>query len=244
MKTAIITGTSYGLGFSLIQKLLDTGYKVYGISRTETKIKNSNFVWLKCDLYSEKEIKDAVCKITEEKIDLIINNAGVVFAEDGLDINIDTFEKTFKINLLAPILITGELKNKINGALIVNISSTSDRFAEEKIGIYCASKSALGIYFQSVALEYPEIKFLTILPVYIDTPMLKDISSKLNFSVDKPTKPEILAESVSEIILSKNRFESGAKIMLLQENEIESETGEHENLYYYNLDKKEIKKVK
>ncbi len=38
MKTAIVTGSSYGIGYPVTLKLLDEGYKVYGISRSETKL--------------------------------------------------------------------------------------------------------------------------------------------------------------------------------------------------------------
>jgi short-subunit dehydrogenase len=72
MKTAIVTGSSYGIGRSTTSKLLDEGYKVYGISRSETKIDNENFVWLKCDLYNQNEIDKTSKLINENKIDLLM----------------------------------------------------------------------------------------------------------------------------------------------------------------------------
>jgi len=50
MKTAVVTGASYGLGKSIAEMLLANGFKVYGVSRTDPPIKNKDFIWLKVDL--------------------------------------------------------------------------------------------------------------------------------------------------------------------------------------------------
>ena len=55
----------------------------------------------------------------------------------------ETFDNTFGINLIAPLKLTLILKNKIKDGLVINVSSTSDRFAEEGLAMYCASKAAL-----------------------------------------------------------------------------------------------------
>ena len=49
-KIAVITGASYGLGSSISSKLIELGYKVYGISRTKPSISGPNFIWIKADL--------------------------------------------------------------------------------------------------------------------------------------------------------------------------------------------------
>lgn len=244
MKTAVVTGTSYGLGKSIAKVLLKNQFKVYGISRTKSEILNNNFVWLKCDLSKFEDIKDVVAKISEDKVDLLVNNAGVVFAEKGLDFTKEVFDKTYGVNLIAPILLAAVLKNKLYNSLVINISSTSDRFAEEGLGMYCSSKAALGIYFDSVVAENPNTKYINILPVYVDTPMLDKISKDLNFSATGATSPEVVVEGVIALINKNAQFDSGSRVMILSNENVNSETKDPEKLWYYNTDTKEFKKIK
>src|SRR3990167_1142128 len=128
MKIAIVTGASYGLGKSIAEMLLKNDFKVYGVSRTDAKIKNENFVWIKADLLKDESFDLIKFSIIESKIDVLFNNAGVVYAENSLELKDETFANTFGLNLIAPIKLTSVLKNKLKGSVIINISSTSDRF--------------------------------------------------------------------------------------------------------------------
>ncbi len=244
MKIAVVTGTSYGLGKSIAKLLLSNGYKVYGISRTKTDISNSNFVWLKCNLLENEDIENIATQVFEESIDLLINNAGVVFAENGLGFTKEVFDKTFGVNLIAPVMLTMVLRDKLDNNLVINISSTSDRFAESGLAMYCSSKSAVEIYFDAIAIENPQIKFINILPVYIDTPMLDKISKDLNFSTNDANTPELVAGGVINVINKKIQFDSGSRVMILTNKNIVSETIDSEKLWYYNIDTKEFKKIK
>lgn len=243
MKVAVVTGSSYGLGKSISLMLLKNEFKVYGMSRTNPNIENKNFVWLKADLLDEKCFEFINSSIFESKIDLLVNNAGVVMAEKALDFSVTTFNKVFGLNLVAPIKITALLKNKINGGTVVNISSTSDRFAEDSLGMYCSSKAALDIYFDSVAIENPQIKIVNILPVYMDTPMLDSILKELEFTTDDAINTEVFAEAVKKIIFNQDSIESGARVIVLSNKSL-SEVKSSEKLYYFNVDTEDFKKIK
>lgn len=239
----MVTGTSYGLGKSIAEMLLTKGFKVYGISRTKSPIENNNFVWIKADLVKSESFELIESLILDSRIDLLINNAGVAYVEKSLEFNSETFVKIFGLNFLAPIKLTSILKSKLRGGMVVNISSTSDRFVDEGLGAYCASKTALDIYFDAVTLENKDIKVLDILPVFIDTPLLRSVAERLKFSLDFATKPEKLAEVIKEIIFSNNDLESGARIITLSNKTLDN-TKDPEKLYYYNVDTKEFKKLK
>ena len=158
MKIAVITGSSYGLGLSITKLLLSNDFKVYGISRSEPPIKNSNFVWIKADLLNDNDLKNVSDKIKEEKIDLLVNNAGTAILESSLNLIEKNFDFTFDLNFKAPIKLASLLKYKIQDGLIINISSNSDRFAQKDYGLYSASKAALNIYFDTIAVENKNIK--------------------------------------------------------------------------------------
>lgn len=243
MKIAVVTGSSYGLGKSISLMLLKNGFKVYGISRTDPKIEDNNFIWLKADLLDEMGFNFIYSSISEDKIDLLINNAGVVVAEKALQFNDESFAKVFGINLIAPIKLTAVLKNKLQGSIVVNISSTSDRFAEDSLGTYCSSKAALDIYFDSVAIENPQIKIINILPVYMDTPMLNSILKELDFTTDDAINTEVFAEAVKKIIFNQESIESGARVIVLSNKSL-GEVENPEKLYYFNVDTEDFKKIK
>lgn len=243
MKTAIVTGSSYGIGYSITSKLLNEGYKVYGISRSETKIDNENFVWLKCDLYNQEEIKKTATLIKEEKIDLLINNAGTHFEEYGSDFSSDSFKKMFDLNFVAPILLSKLLFNKLIRGTIINVSSTSDRFAEAGSGLYCASKAALNMFFEAFSMENNNIKVIHLLPNYVDTPLQRSMKHDTNFDWGQCVSSDDVANTIIRIAKDEINVETNTKIMVLNNKSLDA-TEDPEKLLFYNVDTKEVKKLK
>lgn len=243
MKTAIVTGSSYGIGYSITSKLLNEGYKVYGISRSETKIDNENFVWLKCDLYNQGEIKEITKLIKEEKIDLLINNAGTHFEEYGSDFSSDSFKKMFNLNFVAPILLSKILFNKLTGGTIINVSSTSDRFAEAGSGLYCASKAALNMFFEAFSMENDNIKVIHLLPNYVDTPLQRSMKHDVSFDWGQCVSSDDVADTIIKITKDEIDIETNTKVMVLNNKSLDA-TEDPEKLLFYNVDTNEVKKLK
>lgn len=246
MKTAIVTGSSYGIGYSVTSKLLDEDYKVYGISRSETKIDNDNFIWLKCDLYNQEEIKETTKLIKEEKIDLLINNAGTAFKLKSLDLTNEDFYKMFDLNFKAPIYLTTVLKNKLGGGLIINTSSTSDRWTGIDYGLYSASKAALTIFFDAITLENKDLKIINMLPSYVDTPLqhkLNDNDKDDDFEWTNAMDVDEVADAYIKIVKTHDNYPNCSKIMIVS-NKLIDDTEDPEKLYYYNVDTEEFKKLK
>lgn len=244
MKIAVVTGASYGLGKKICEKLLKNDFKIYGISRTKPLLENNNLIWIKANLYSDSDIKSLVDKINEDRLDLLVNNAGTHIEESALDFSQENFHKIFDLNFIAPILITKALSIKLNNGLIINISSTSDRFVEKNSGLYSASKSALNIYFDILALENKSLKILNILPDYVDTPLQHRLSDKSNnFDWTKCVTPEEIANFIFDTVTGKYDLISGIRIIVVN-NKSMSATKDPEILYYYNTDTKKIKKLK
>lgn len=243
MKTAVVTGSSYGIGYSVTSKLLDEGYKVYGISRSETKIDNDNFVWLKCDLYNQDEIKESTKLIKEEKIELLINNAGTHFEERGSDFSTDSFKKMFDLNFVSPILLSKYLVNKLEAGSIINISSTSDRFAEAGSGLYCASKSALNMFFEAFSMENSRIKVIHLLPNYVDTPLQRSMKHDVNFDWGQCVSSDNVADTIIKIMKDEIDLETNTKVIVLNNESLDA-IEDPEKLYCFNVDTKEVKKLK
>ena len=243
MKTAIVSGTSYGIGKSIATMLLGINFKVYGISRTKPLINNKNFYWIKADLLDQKDINKINGLIKESKVDILINNAGTHIEELALSTSTDTFNHLFGLNFLAPIFLTKSLAQKLSNGIVINISSTSDRFAEKGSGLYCASKAALEIFFEALAIENKNIKVINILPSYVDTPLQHKVSDNKDFDWKQCTTPDQVAGLVRDLIEERFGTPSGSKVMVLNSKTL-SDTREPEKLYFYNVDTKEFKKIK
>lgn len=246
MKIAVVTGASYGLGLSITNLLLLNDFKVYGISRSEPPVKNNNFVWIKEDLLNDNGFKNIINNIKEDKIDLLVNNVGTAILESALEMTDKNFDLTFKLNFKVPIKLTNLLKDKLENCLIVNISSNSDRFAQKDYGLYSASKAALNIYFDTIAVENKDIKVFNLLPSYIDTPLqhkLNDDGKDKEFSWNITMNPDSVAKSVLKLFEDKDNYPTSAKIMIVS-NKLIDDTEDPEKLWYYNVDTEEFEKLK
>ena len=243
MKTAVVTGTSYGIGFEVAKKLLNIGYKVYGVSRTETKIDNNNFVWIKCDLYKKEEIENILEFITDGKIDLLVNNAGTHFEENFNDFKLSSFSKMFELNFLSAIYITNLLINKLSLEKIINISSTSDRFVEPGSGLYCASKASLDLFFEALSMEQENIKVIHILPNYVDTPLQRSMKHDDDFDWEQCVSSEKVAKVVVKVANNEIEVATNSKIIILNNKSLDA-VEDPEKLYSYNVDQNVIEKIK
>ncbi len=243
MKIAVITGSSSGIGKAIADLLLAIGYKVYGISRSKSFFRNTKFIWIKADLTKIKDYSQISKSIKENKIDVLINNAGVAFEKSALDFTEKSFNRMFDINFKAPILLTEKLKGKLFGNLVINISSVSDRLVGEKYALYCSSKAALNKYFDVVALEEKKIKFISILPSYVDTSLLRNLQkNNRDFDWVGTIKPTQIAELVGTIVENKN-IPTGSKIIAVS-NSLKEDLEYKENLWSYNVTTKNLLRLK
>jgi len=178
--TALVTGSSKGIGRELSLLLLQKGYTVFGYSRTNS-IKDKNFHFNRIDLTQVNNLESIrFPKVKKDEHICLINNAG----ENG---EIEKFGKKktndiineFNINTIAPsILCNTFLKNyrdQSNAVVIMNISSGAALRPIESWGTYCQSKAALDMLTKIINEEHPNIKAYSIYPGVVDTEMQKKI---------------------------------------------------------------------
>ncbi len=129
-KVCIITGANNGLGFYTAEKLASNGAKVYMICRNKTKgevaanklISKGYNVFLEIvDLSEPKSIKNFAENFNEEKVDILIHNAGLIPNEKQH--NSDGIELAFATHLLGPHLLTKLLIPKLSGSRIIWVTS-------------------------------------------------------------------------------------------------------------------------
>jgi NAD(P)-dependent dehydrogenase (short-subunit alcohol dehydrogenase family) len=240
-KVVIVTGSSSGIGKAIAEFFLKNGAVVYGFSRRNSDFNNDNFHWIECDLLNEESIKNGVSQISDSHIDILINNAGYLEQCDSLNFSKEVFEKTFQLNMIAPVLMVQNILPKLKGSVVINISSISDRLGDNMYALYCSSKAALNIYFDSISTKYKDFKIYSILPDYVDTPMLrKDMEGK-DFKWDSILKTSDIVDTVKLVLDSD--LPNNARIAVINNHMIE-DVEPIEKLFVYNSDSKKMEKGK
>ena len=164
MQTAIITGASGGIGFELVNRFLNSGWRVIAISRNSKeleKIKSEHMVLLKADISikQERERIEKICS-TFSDINIVINNAGAFLKKDFLLITEEELSNIFNVNIFAPFHLIQKLipiLNTTNRAHIVNIGSMGGFQGSVKFSgltAYSSSKFAIAGLTELLAEEF------------------------------------------------------------------------------------------
>ncbi|MEM7099433.1 MAG: oxidoreductase [Pseudomonadota bacterium] len=139
-KTALVTGANTGIGLETARILAARGAQVLLGCRDQAKADeamgkirehapDAELEWIELDLASLASIEKAAEKVSSKpKLDLLINNAGVMIPPKSL--TDDGFELQFGVNHLGHFALTGRLLGKLinnEGARIVNVSSLAHR---------------------------------------------------------------------------------------------------------------------
>lgn len=150
----IITGASDGLGLQVAKVYKETGKRVVNISRRESESTTDNVL---ADLSNETEVKEAVNKVLaiNEPIEALINCAGVMSLEKVDAITAEEVNRTFAINIKAPILLVSGFAPRLkqDGSDIVNVASTVGLKAYPDQAAYGASKWAMRGFSQNLQVE-------------------------------------------------------------------------------------------
>lgn len=164
----LITGASKGIGKSIANSL---DGEIFAIGRCEERLKQYKN-YLVCDL--EKDIENLGHYIEENKIDIIINNAGEYIYKEADNMTMEEIERLTRVNLMAPMYIISKalpyMKSQKWGR-IVNIGSISGVMGEAGASLYSATKSGLIGMTKALALETAQynITVNTINPGWVET---------------------------------------------------------------------------
>ena len=176
-KTYVITGATSGIGYAILQKLSKDNI-IFAGYRNSDKIQNWEFNKNIIPFYIDMEISDSIKNAAEfiksktKKIDTLLNVAGCVVAGAVEEISIEDIKRQFEVNTFSHLDFTQRLLPLLDGGKIINISSMASYGMFPFVAPYCASKRALDILFNSLALENKNnIKYISIKPGAIATPL-------------------------------------------------------------------------
>lgn len=184
-KYAIITGISGGIGSAVAEKLCNEGIKVLGIDVKSSKFHHSLFEYFILDLnqfVTDKNIANDFFEyvhnwLNGNKLDLLINNAAIQCLGQINDLDLNLWNKTLNVNLLAPFFLIQGLLDTLKDAkgCVINISSIHARATKSNFVAYATSKAAISGMNRALAVELGTfVAFYCIEPAAVLTDMLKE----------------------------------------------------------------------
>ena len=165
-KVALVTGASRGIGAAVARRLASDGFSVvvnYASSSNEAdalvaelKAAGAQAIAVKADVAKADEVR-RMFEITEQqlgKLDVLVNNAGVLKTVPLADTSDALFDQTLNINLRGTFNTLREAAARLNdGGRIVNFSSTTLALNMPGYAVYNATKAAVEAFTHVFAKE-------------------------------------------------------------------------------------------
>lgn len=155
-KVVLVTGASRGIGAAVAKKIAGAGAKViinYAGAKEEAdktvqliKEAGGDAIALKADVSKASEVTTLFDAAIEHygKIDVLINNAGIMITKLLKDTTDEDFTKQFEVNVRGTFNTLREAATKLaNGGSIINFSSTTTRLMMPAYSTYVATKGAV-----------------------------------------------------------------------------------------------------
>lgn len=242
--TALVCGASDGIGKAIAKDLARQGARVVLLARRQEELAQlqkeltphaKNHMILPLDLSKTDELRNKITELLKTTaIDILVNNAGGPPSGPILDADVEIFEKTFRVHVLAAHtlakLIVPGMKQRKYGR-IINIISTSVKTPLANLGVSNTIRGSMASWSKSLANEVSGfgITVNNVLPGYTNTARLDQLkeaaAKRLNVSQDEVHEqwlktipagrlgePNELAETVSFLASPSASYISGINL--------------------------------
>ncbi|CAM4127787.1 SDR family oxidoreductase [Gillisia limnaea] len=229
MKTALITGTSKGIGLETALAFGRAGYKVFATMRNpamaddfrqKINTESLDISISEMDVDSDASVKQCINGIIQKhgQIDVLVNNAGIERHGSIEELAMDDFKAIMETNYFGVLRCTKTLipqMRKNRKGCIINVASVAGHISNSPLGAYAASKFALEAVSEALAQEVKpfNIRVAIVEPGIINTQMANDLSVDGNSiyphskrmaglfsaSLQTPTPPTLVADKILEI---------------------------------------------
>jgi NAD(P)-dependent dehydrogenase (short-subunit alcohol dehydrogenase family) len=219
-RAAIVTGASSGIGLAIARVLGQEGHAITMAARRPEKLQHAVAELLgeglevhgvAANVAEEVEIQKVVAAHREryERLDVLVNNAGVGIGATLGEIQTKHLDMQLDINLRSIVIFYRECLQMLQAAgaehrnaLVVNTSSISGKRAEAWLSVYSATKHGVVGWTEAMNKELgPQgIKSTALCPAFVDTPMTDFVKEQVK--AEEMIRPEDIAESVRYLLLT------------------------------------------
>jgi gluconate 5-dehydrogenase len=197
-RTALITGSSRGIGFAFARGLAQAGAKVVLNSRQNEVVEAAvqklqalglDAVGAAFDVSDEASVEAAFARFDQQglAIDILINNAGIQHRQPMVDLSLADWQRVMDTNLTAAFLVGRAAARRMiargRGGKIVNIGSLTSEAARATIAPYTVAKGGIKMLSRAMAAEWAQfnIQANSIGPGYILTDMNEALVNNPSF---------------------------------------------------------------
>lgn len=197
-RTALITGSTRGIGFALAQGLAEAGAAVILNSRQQDAVTQAvsklqalglNARGAAFDVADPAGVDAAFEGFDRDglAIDILINNAGIQHRQPMLDLTLDDWNRVINTNLTAAFVVgraaARRMVNRGNGGKIINIGSLTSEAGRATVAPYTVAKGGIKMLSKAMAAEWAQfnIQANSIGPGYILTDMNEALINNPSF---------------------------------------------------------------
>lgn len=212
-RVALLTGAGGGIGRVLAKRLSDMGFTLALVGRSAEKLRDAaacagrEALIIAGDLTDPDFLQSVVGTVTEKlgRLDVLVNNAGIVFVKNLEDTSYDDLDRMLKTNVYAPYMLCRDAiapLKRSDRATIINIGSVVSHKGYATQSAYAAAKHALLGMTKALAAEVYQdnIRVHILCPGAVNTDMARTIS-RPDIDMNVLIEPEDLAD-VMEFLLS------------------------------------------
>ncbi|QDH17768.1 SDR family oxidoreductase [Swingsia samuiensis] len=193
-RTALITGSSQGIGYTLAKGLKEAGAKIIINGRDESKLSKAaeslgGAETIVFDVTDHQAVKESVDQYEAQNgpIDILINNAGMQYRAPLEEFPAEMFHKILETNLTSVFNVSQAVANhmlKRQKGKIINIASVQSSLARPNITPYTATKGAVANITKGMATEWARhgLQCNAVAPGYFDTPLNAALVNDKEFS--------------------------------------------------------------
>lgn len=199
-QVAIVTGASRGIGHDLVIALADAGATVAAGARSVTDVadlvdevrsRGGHAVALELDVTDVPGSRRAVERFASEhgRIDVLVNNAGLGFNHDAVDVTESDWDAMMAVNLRGVFFMSQAVARLMiprRYGRIVNLSSQAGLVGIPRHAVYSASKGGVNMLTTELALEWAPygITVNAVAPTFIRTPGTAERLDDPDFAAD------------------------------------------------------------
>jgi NAD(P)-dependent dehydrogenase (short-subunit alcohol dehydrogenase family) len=177
-KSVLVTGAASGIGRGIVERFLAEGARVVGFDLRPTDILNDRFLSVTGDATKEADVDRAVGEAVARHggLDVMVCNAGVIAVQPVTEMPLEEWRRVMGVNVDSVFLgaraSARAMIRQGKGGVIITAASGAGRRGVPNLSHYCASKAAIIVFTQALAIELAphRIRANAYAPGHIETP--------------------------------------------------------------------------